>query len=443
MDKDKLNNIYIAIFVIAVIILGVYLIKTQHISHKGMTVIRWSVDNNPIRSLGIASYEKKRQDIHIVLDPNADIQIVLTQLAGDVPPDIITAYTIEHFRRYVRLGLLEDLTPYIKKYNMPIDKIHKELKDFVYCDNKIYGIPENGGPLCLIYNKDVFDDAGMPYPTNDMTWDELRETAKKLTKYKYINGRKIPDIKGLMTVEDPEFWLRMYGGKLFSEDGRKCLIDSPEAIKGLKMFETMRMKDHSIPTASEAANLSNQGGWSIESLPVVQGKAAMLIHGRFTVVNLRKFYSKGARIGLVRCPKCPSENNLLYSKSYCIPKTSKHKEEAAKFLAYILSEENQKNITNYGDGWCAVNSPELRITEEYNPDFPNEDTNKELLKDWNICAPCEVSPWINTIDYMTVWQREVDKVWVGEQSMEQACRNAARDINKIIERNIKNPNFLN
>lgn len=443
MDNEKLKYVYIGIFVLLTVLMGVYLISTQHSSHKGKTVLRWSVDNNPIRAVGIESYEKKEPNIHIVLDPNADIQVVLTQLAGEVPPDIVTAYAIEHFRRYVRLGLVEDLTPYIKKYNIPVDKIHKELDDFVYVDGKVYGIPENGGPFCLMYNKDVFDRAGVPYPTNDMTWDELRVLAKKLTSYKTVNGRKVPDVKGLMTVETPEFWLRMYGGKLFSEDGKKCLLDSPESLKGLKLFETMRMKDHSIPTASEAANMSSQGGYSQESLPIASGKVAMLIHGRFTIINFRNYYSKGLRLGLVRCPKAPCDNNLLYSKCYCIPKASKHKEEAAKFLAFLLSEGNQKNVTDYGDGWCAIDSPTLRKSEEYNPDFPSEDTNKELLKDWQTSAPCEVSPWINTVDFDTVWQREFDRVWLGEQSMEEACRKAARDINKIIERNIKNPNFLN
>lgn len=443
MNKQILTSIFTIIGIIVVIYLGVYLIKTQHKLPEGVTQIRWSVDNNPIRSVSIKEYEKQNPNIHIVNDPNADIQVILTQIAGDVPPDIITAYGIEHFRRLQRLGLLEDLTPYLKEYNLPVDKIHKELKDFVYIDDRVYGIPENGGPFCLYYNKDIFDKVGVPYPTNDMTMDELRSLALKLTKYKNINGRQVPEIKGLMCIEDPEFWLRMYGGKLFSDDGKKCLIDSPEAMKGLKLFETMRMKDHSIPTASEAASMSAQGGYSSTQLPIVQGKAAMLISGRFMVVSFRDYYSKGVRIGMVRCPSAPCDNNLLYSKCYCVPKASRHKKEAIEFLSYVLSEENQKMVTNYGDAWCSVDSPNLRKFEEYNPDYPTEDNNRELLKDWSHCSPTGVSPWVNTVDYQSIWNRESEKVWVGEQSMEQACKNTAKELNKIIERNIKNPNFLN
>ena len=443
MNKEKLKNIFAIIGALVVIGLGIYLFQTQHNLPKGVTQIRWAVDNNPMRAIVIDYFESLYPNIHVINDPNADMQTMLTQLAGDVPPDIITPYTIEAFRRLQKLDQLEDLTPYIKKYNIPVDKIHKELKDFVYIDGKVYGIPENGGGFCLFYNKDVFDAAGVPYPTNDMTWDQIREIAKKLTKYKTINGRKVPEVKGLMTLEDPEFWLRMYGGRLFSEDGKKCLIDQPEAIKGLQFLETMRMKDHSIPTASEAASMSPQGGWAGPALPVVQGKAAMFLSGRYMIISFRDYYAKGVRLGLARCPKAPCNNNLIYSKCYCIPKTSRHKEEAAKFLSIILSEHNQANITNYGDGWCSLDTPELRKIEEYNPDYPMEDNNKELIKDWETSRTLEVSPWINTVDFMTIWQREVDRVWIGEQSMEQACKNAAKDINKTIQRNINNPNFLN
>ena len=84
----------------------------------------------------------------------------------------------------------------------------------------------------------------------------------------------------------------------------------------------------------------------------------------------------------------------------------------------------------------------FKVTK-FNPKYPMEDNNAELLKDFEGSRTLEVSPWINTVDFMTVWSREVERVWIGEQTMAQACANTERDVNKIIERNIKNPNFLN
>ena len=450
MNKQLVNNILCIIGVIAVILVGIYLFATQHVLPEGMTQIRWSVDNNPMRKVVISSFEAKNPDIHVINDPNADLQTVLTQLAGDVPPDIITPYTIEAFRRLQRLGQLEDLTPYVEKYKIPVDKLRPELHDFVYIKDpedgnkeKVYGIPENAGPFCLFYNKDLFDQAGVPYPTNDMTWEDIREIAKKLTTYQDINGRQVVKTKGIYITEDPEFFIRMYGGRLFSEDGKKCLINTPEARKGLEFLETMKMKDHSVPSASEAQSMAPTGGWGGANLLLVQGRVAMLLCGRYLIIQYRDYYPKGVRLGIARCPKSPCDNNLIYSKCYCIPKNSKHKEEAARFLAMILSDENQANINDYGDGWSAIDTPLMREVAKFNPKYPMEDNNEELLKDFGGARTLEVSPWINTVDFMTVWQREVDKVWIGQQTMADACAHTERDVNKIIERNIKNPNFLN
>ena len=46
---------------------------------------------------------------------------------------------------------------------------------------KTIGFPAIVDNLSLLYNKTVFDKAGVAYPTNDWTWDDFRAAAKKLT----------------------------------------------------------------------------------------------------------------------------------------------------------------------------------------------------------------------------------------------------------------------
>ena len=447
MNKETRNNILISIGVILTVILGIYLFQTQHLLPKGVTQIRWSVDNSPMRKVVIDAFEKKNPNIHVLNDPNADVQTVLTQIAGKVPPDIITPYTIESFRRLQRLGQLEDLTPYVKKYNMPVDKIRPSLHDFVYIKDKdgvekVYGIPENGGPFLLFYNKDVFDEEGIPYPANDITWEEVRQLAIKLTKYKTLNGRKIAIRKGLQADMGPDFWAGMYGGKIYSEDGTKCVLDDPKALKGLQLWEQMRLKDDCLLTGNDTSAMAPQGGWAGGNLILIQGKVAMMLGGRYLITQLRDYYSKGFRLGMCRFPRTPYPCNTLASKCYCIPTGSKHKEEAAKFLAMILSDENQTNIVNYGDSWTSVDTPKLREISKFNPDYPMEDNNVELLKDMEDAKVGELNPLIDETDFATIYQMETDKVWLGEQNMEQAIHKVVKDVNKIINRNINNPNFL-
>ncbi|MBQ0105214.1 MAG: sugar ABC transporter substrate-binding protein [Armatimonadetes bacterium] len=404
------------------------------------------MDPNPIRNETIAEYRKTHPNIKITVDPNPGVDTMLTQIAGNVPPDIITVYTIETLRRFQRLGLLEDLTPYVKKYNIPIDSLRPEVLPYIHVkedDPRVFGITENAGPLCMYYNKDVFDRFGVPYPTNDMTFDEVREIAKKLTSYKKVGGREMVDTKGLYVTEDYEFFIRMFGGSLFSPDGKKCTVNSPQSRKGMEYYADMVLKEKIVPMSGDAESIAPTGGWLGTNLLLAQGKVAMLISGRYLTIQFRPFYSKGARIGMVRCPKSPGKNNLMYTKCYCIPKNSKHKEEAIQFIAHLMSNENQTFLVNYGDAWPAVDNPELDKIAEYNPEYPCEDNNASLMKDFEGSRVKEVSPYINDVDFWAVFNREKDRAMLEEITMAEACANIERDVNKIIRRNIANPNFMN
>ena len=64
----------------------------------------------------------------------------------------------------------------MENYNQDVVKLYQ--KD----DGKQLGIPKDLDSAAVWYNKDMFDEAGIPYPTADWTWDDFREIAKKLTK---------------------------------------------------------------------------------------------------------------------------------------------------------------------------------------------------------------------------------------------------------------------
>ncbi len=69
-----------------------YLVATAKPTVKGKTVIRWCVDPNPIRKEQIKLFEREHPKIDVINDPGADAQRLLTQLAGDVPPDVMALY---------------------------------------------------------------------------------------------------------------------------------------------------------------------------------------------------------------------------------------------------------------------------------------------------------------------------------------------------------------
>ncbi len=443
MDRFRqvMTSAGIALFALAVIGCGFYLGLTLHPKRPGVTTIRWVVGSTPIRAQTIKYFESLNPDIKVINDVDAGMQRILTQLAGNVPPDIFTAYDVEAFRTFYRYGQLTDLTPYIKKYNIPIDDFFPSLMDYLFIDGKLVGITENQSTLSLFYNKTLFDRAGLAYPDSTWTWEDMKKAARKLTLYKDYGNRKLSVQKGLMVFEDCHFFVWMFGGHIYSQDGKKCLINSPEAKRGMREWEALRMKDKVVPSPSEIMNLDAFGGEGGDRMLFGKNKIGMFIGGRDYVTYFREYY-KDLEFGIARLPKSPCPNNILLSKSYCIPKGSKHKAEAVRFLVHLLGEANQNLVSDYGDGVPSINTEPIIKNFLYNPDYPKETENQNVLDDLKEARPLEISPYISSTDFRQISNYEIGNVWLGRQTMDEACDRIAKRVDDIIVRNINNPYFI-
>ena len=82
---------------------------------------------------------------------------------------------------YAAQGVLENLDPYIEKAGYDLEDYWPSLLDLSSFDGSVYGFPRDSGLEVLYYNKDIFDEAGLEYPNDDWTWDDLRAAAEALT----------------------------------------------------------------------------------------------------------------------------------------------------------------------------------------------------------------------------------------------------------------------
>lgn len=423
------------------IVLGIYLVITIEPKTPGKTVIRWVVDPNPIRKEQIRLFESKHPDIHVINDPGAESQRLLTQLAGNVPPDVMALYDPQTIRLFAKNGVLLDLKPFVKQYELPVSRLYPNLKPYIYYQGQIVGIPENCGPYVLFYNKKLFRGAGIPYPKPGWTWEECLRAAMKLTKYKTVGGRKVALQKGLY-VNNYDWWffIWMYGGHLFSKDGKTCLMNSEEVKKGIRFWADLKLKYHVTPTTSEAQSMAPTGAWGSDALLFRESRVAMVISGRWLCIQYRE--QKDLDWDVVSVPHGPNRVTLLASKCYSIPKTCKHKKEALTFIKHLLGKENQLLVANYGDGIPSLDDPEITKAFLYNPQYPNERNNWLHLAEMKYARVQEYSPYINNLDVGAIMSTELDKMWLGEQTPDETCERIAARINAIIRRNMANPNFL-
>ena len=133
-----------------------------------------------------------------------------TQVAGGSAPDTFEL-NYENFVTYARSGALLDLgdTGIDTSRYYPL-----ALEGFTDGGTQ-YGLPATFSDVVLFYNKTLFDDAGLEYPTADWTWDDLRSAAEQLTDADAgVYGAFQP-------VSFFEFYkaLAQAGGEFFDADG--------------------------------------------------------------------------------------------------------------------------------------------------------------------------------------------------------------------------------
>ncbi|PIU57206.1 MAG: hypothetical protein COS88_01835, partial [Chloroflexi bacterium CG07_land_8_20_14_0_80_51_10] len=206
-------------------------------------------------------------------DPSSKGIIVRIGIESGNSPDLLSIHTPATLLGYIEKNALLDLTRYMRHYNIDPKDFWPALRPYMEHKGKIYGLPTNCNPLVLFYNKKMFDEAGIAYPTEKWTWKDLLKVSVKLTKKNQKTGRFVQF--GLF-CEDPDLFIWQNGGWRYSKDGKKCVIDSPEAKEAFRWYYDLRFKHHVMPTPSEVQNLD------------ITKKVAMFIQGRRTAMTLRK-----------------------------------------------------------------------------------------------------------------------------------------------------------
>ncbi|MEV5957482.1 extracellular solute-binding protein [Streptomyces sp. NPDC051987] len=195
----------------------------------------------------IADFEKKNPDIDVVAHdafPCQDPKTFDAKLAGGQMEDVFYTYFTDA-RHVVDINQAADLTPYLKELKS-YDTIQKQLRDIYTVDGKVYGIPRTGYSMGLIYNRKLFQQAGLDPDKPPTTWDEVRADARKIAALG--NGTVGYADYSAQNQGGWHFTAEMYsqGGDVVSADGRSATVDTPEGHAVLQNLHDMRWTDDSM-----------------------------------------------------------------------------------------------------------------------------------------------------------------------------------------------------
>lgn len=175
-------------------------------------------------------------------------------------------------------GRMLDITDKVADPSVKWEEFPESGRETATPDGTVIGFPAVIDNLSLLYNKTLFDNAGLSYPTNDWSWDDFRDAAKALTdESTQTFGTAYPVDGGEDTVW--RFWPRLWqnGGQILSDDGTSSEFASDAGVKALDFMRSMAVDDKSV--------YLDQTDQKFEPL-FVSGQIGMIIDGPWLLYDL-------------------------------------------------------------------------------------------------------------------------------------------------------------
>lgn len=183
-------------------------------------------------------------------------------------PDIFWMHT-NQILKYADYGKLEDVTDLYDDVEPDYYTSHFSdisLANARGSDGRMYGVPKDKDTVCLVYNKEMFDAAGVAYPDESWTWDDLTSASAQI----YERTGKY----GYMAYADEQlgYWNFVYqaGGYILNEDKTRAgFLDSGtrkamEFYIGLQKEPWCPDQNYFAETAPGNAFMSEQGAMYLE-----------------------------------------------------------------------------------------------------------------------------------------------------------------------------------
>ncbi len=260
-----------------------------------------------------AAFEEEHPGVTIVLEPTAWGEYwtkLETAATGGSAADVFQLNG-PNANKYAEAGVALCLDDYLANSDIDLSKIPESLTSLYKYDGGLYGIPMDWDTIGLWYNKEVFDNAGVAYPTDSWTWEDLVAAAKDLTD---------PE-KGVYGIaagyaDQGGFYNTVYanGGYIVNDDKTKSGFTEQATIDGINCWikdlmepgyspsnDSLTENEGYVQFMSGKIGMLYAGDWfasifadpgadfsdkcDVAFLPTINGKRATVIHGKANCVN--------------------------------------------------------------------------------------------------------------------------------------------------------------
>ncbi|MBP1997053.1 ABC transporter substrate-binding protein [Paenibacillus eucommiae] len=269
-----------------------------------------------------------------------DEELAEMVVTGNLPDLIMTTAGLGYDTTIRKYKGEYDLSPLIQQYNYDLDQLDPAALQVVQNlsgNKELYSLPIYMSPNTLYYNKAIFEKFGVAFPKEGMTWDDVYDLTKKLTRNE--NGVQY---RGFMLSGFHLMRLNQVSQKMFDSTEEKVAFDTPEYKNYLKdIFRIYDLPGYDMDQVLQAANLD---------LFLKDQTVAMLEPGG-VLIDEEALAGLGDQWDFTSFPSLKDKAGAGYQPYPFIISmfnSSKHKEEAFQAMAYLTSAEFQTEATKQG-----------------------------------------------------------------------------------------------
>jgi multiple sugar transport system substrate-binding protein len=385
----------------------------------------WDYSLAPEYKLTIEAFQKANPDIAV--EPlemaSKDYTDKLTiMLAGGDTTDVLAMKDVPTYSGYIIRKQIQPIDELITRDKLDLGPYAGILND-VKLGGKLYQLPYRSDFWVLYYNKGIFDNDKVAYPTNDMTWQQFRDMAKKLT-----TGTGNDKIYGT--------YIHNWKSNVINwavADKKGTLIDGNYNFlkEAYDVFLPMQNEDHSFMDFGTAKTSSAHYKGQFES-----GRAAMIVMGTWFIGTLITDKSSGAmdvNWGIAKAPHFPgSSAGMTFGNvtGNAINALSKNKEAAWKFIKFIGMEDGAKIFAGRGVMPAYRTAAVLKIYQSV-PGFPED--GSEALKTASVALEFPPQQYAAAID--KALQEEHELIMIGKNTADQGIAEMNRRVKDIMAGN--------
>ncbi|MCM3717717.1 ABC transporter substrate-binding protein [Fictibacillus phosphorivorans] len=390
-------------------------------SKNTIEVALWDKNAKESVDKSIEIFNKKHPDIkvNVTYTPWEDYWTKLkTSLGGGSGPDVFWMNG-PNFHQYASSKLIRDLEPYIEKdSDYKKDSFYPTVVDLYSYEGKLHAAPYFIDAVGLYYNKKFFDDAGIPYPDETWTWEDIEKVGQKLTdKEKGVYGYTM-DIKRSQSVYYN--LIPQAGGYIISDDKTKSGFNAPESKEAFHFLDNL-MKKGISPSAKTVMETEGKQLFMSEKSAMIP--AISVSAGEFESVL-------GDKLGVAPLPKGKERASIVHGIGWAMNGKTKNDEVAWDLIKALTGKEGSKVIAESGFSIPA----DKEMSELWLNSTPSLDL-QVFLDAQEYGVPYPVSKY--TSQWQDIENKEIQSAFLGQKPIDEALDIITEKMNEVLEKEAK------